>query len=147
MNLTALRLFGRARFRVLAELFALAPGRTIHLRELARRAGVSPTAAQYELRALLPTGLVLQEGAGARPVYRPNLTHAVAGELMSMIQKLDAAGDSTVVRDDEHWARKRRSQRTDYASRRMQRKSPFLANRALASSLSVNLGKDVVYDY
>jgi hypothetical protein len=147
MDLIALTLFGRARFRVLAELFALAPGQTIHLRELARRAGVSPTAAQYELRALLPTELVLQEGAEARPVYRPNRVHAVAGELMSMIRKLDATRDSAAVRDDEHWAKKRGSQRADYASRRMARKSPFLANRKLAPSLSVNLGKDVVYDY
>ena len=147
MDLTALTLFGRARFRVLAELFALAPGQTIHLRELARRAGVSPTAAQYELRALLPTGLVLQEGAAARPVYRPNRAHAVAGDLLSMMQKLDAARDTTTVRDDEQWSQKRRSQRRDYASRRIARKSPFLANRKLAPSLSVNLGKDVVYDY
>lgn len=146
MDLTALTLFGRARFRVLAELFALGPGQTIHLRELARRAEVSPTAAQYELRALLPTGLVLQEGAAARPVYRPNRAHAIAGDLLSMMQKLDA-GHTTTVRDDEQWSQKRRAQRRDYASRRPARKSPFLANRKLAPSLSVNLRKDVVYDY
>jgi len=146
MDLTALTLFGRARFRVLASLFVLADPETIHLRELARRAGLSPTAAQYELRALLPTGLVLQEGGGARPVYRANRAHPVAGELVTIIRKLDVARDPAAVRDDARWAEKRRSQRADYASRRLARKSPFLANRRLAPSLSVNLRKDVTYD-
>ena len=145
MDLTALTLFGRARFRVLTELFALADQETIHLRELARRAGVSPTAAQYELRALLPTGLVLQEGAVARPVYRANRAHPAAGELAAMIGKLNAPGDEA-IRDDALWAGKRRSQRADYASRSLARKSPFLANRRLVSSLSANLRKDVTYD-
>ncbi|MGH8674433.1 MAG: hypothetical protein ACREVG_09005 [Burkholderiales bacterium] len=147
MDLTALTLFGRARFRVLAELFALADSTTIHLRELARRAGVSPTAAQYELRTLLPTGLVLQEGAAARPVYRANRAHTVAAELLAMIRKLDAEREPAAIRDDERWARKRRAQRADYASRSLARKSPFLASRRLVSSLSANLRKDVTYDY
>jgi hypothetical protein len=64
-----------------------------------------------------------------------------------MIRRLDAARDPAAVRDDERWAEKRRSQRADYASRCMARKSPFLANRGLATSLSVNLRKDVTYDY
>ena len=147
MDLTALTLFGRARFRVLAVLFGLAGAETIHLRELARRAGLSPTAAQYELRALLPTGLALQEGAGARPVYRANRAHPVAGELLRMIRKLDAERQPAAVRDDARWTAKRRSQRADYASRSMTRKSPFLADRRLAPYLSANLRKDVTYDY
>ena len=147
MDLTALTLFGRARFRVLAALFGLADAETIHLRELARRAGVSPTAAQYELRALLPTGLVLRAGSDARPVYRANRGHPVAGELLGMIRKLDAARQTGEVRDDTRWAAKRRLQRADYASRSLRRKSPFLADRRLAPSLSADLSRDVTYDY
>ena len=147
MDLTALTLFGRARYHVLAVLFGLADADTIHLRELARRAGLSPTAAQYELQALLPTGLVMQEGTGARPVYRANRGHPVAGELLGIIRKLDAERRTPAVRDDARWAAKRRSQRADYASPSFGRKSPFLADRRLAPSLSADLRKDVTYDY
>src|SRR3990170_3465050 len=70
MDLTALTLFGRARYKVLAGLFGLGAAESIHLRELARRTGLSPTATQYELRLLLQTGLVLQAGAGV-PVGEP----------------------------------------------------------------------------
>jgi len=145
MDTTALTLFGRARYKVLAGLFGLGETETIHLRELARRTGLSPTATQYELRRLLQTGLVLQEGSGGRPVYRANRKHPVAGELQGMIRKLDGARESGVIEDDAHWARKRRAQRADYASRKLKRKSPFLSDRALAS-LSANLQKDVSYE-
>lgn len=147
MDITALTLFGRARYKVLAGLFALGETKTIHLRELSRRAGLSPTATQYELRLLLPTGLVLQEGSGARPVYRANRKHTIAGELQAMIRKMDGAREFGVIEDDAHWARKRRAQRADYASRKLKRKSPFLSDRTLALSLSANLQKDVSYEY
>lgn len=147
MDITAVILFGRARYKVLAGLFALDETESIHLRELARRTRLSPTATQYELRRLLPTGLVVQEGSDGRPVYRGNRRHPVAGELQAMIRKMDGAGESGVIEDDGHWARKRRAQRADYASRKLKRKSPFLSDRALASSLSANLQKDVNYDY
>lgn len=147
MDITALTLFGRARYKVLAGLFGLGETESIHLRELARRTGLSPTATQYELRLLLSTGLVLQEGSGGRPVYRANRKHPVAGELQGMIRKMDGARESGVIEDDAHWARKRRAQRADYASRKLKRKSPFLSERALASSMSANLQKDVSYEY
>ena len=147
MDLTALTLFGRARFRVLAALFALDATEAIHLRELARRAQVSPTAAQYELRALLPTGLVIQGGTEARPLYRPNRGHPVARELLAILRKLDARDVPPAIPDRGHWAAKRRTQQRERVSRRLADKSPFLANRRLAPSLSVNLGKDVTYDY
>jgi hypothetical protein len=147
MDTTALALFGRARYKVLAGLFGLGETEAIHLRELARRTALSPTATQYELRLLLTTGLVLQEGSAGRPVYRVNRKHPVAGELQGMIRKMDGAMESGVIEDDAHWARKRRAQRADYASRKLKRKSPFLSDRALASSLSANLQKDVSYEY
>jgi len=145
MDITALTLFGGARYKVLAGLFGLGAAESIHLRELARRTGLSPTATQYELRLLLQTGLVLQAGSGGRPVYRANRSHPVAGELQRMIRKMDGARQSGVIEDDAHWARKRRAQRADYASTRLRRKSPFLSGRALAS-LSANLHKDVSYE-
>lgn len=146
MDLTALTLFGRARYLVLAGLFGLAATESIHLRELARRTGLSPTATQYELRLLLQAGLVRQEGSGGRPVYRANRKHPVAGELEGMLRKMDGARVAGLIEDDAHWARKRRSQRDDYASTMLMRKSPFLSGRAL-SSLSANLRKDASYEY
>jgi len=140
-------LFGRARYQVLAGLFALGEMETIHLRELARRTGLSPTATQYELRRLLQTGLVLQAGSGGRPVYRANRNHAVAGELKSMLRKMDASREAQTVVDDPYWARKRIVQKADYASRRLARKSVFLANREFTSALAANLRKEVSYEY
>ncbi len=91
MDLAALTLFGRARYRVLACLFALDVAEALHLREIARRADLSPTATQYELRRLLAAGLVVQAGPAARPLYAANAKHPVAGELREMLRKLDAA--------------------------------------------------------
>ncbi|MEW6688620.1 MAG: winged helix-turn-helix domain-containing protein [Pseudomonadota bacterium] len=147
MDLAALTLFGRARYRVLACLFALGEAESLHLREIARRAGLSPTAAQYELRRLLAAGLVVQAGAAARPLYAANARHAVAPELREMIRKLDAAREPAAIADDAFWTRKRGAQRRDYAARTLARKSPFLADRRLAASLSADLRKDVSYDY
>lgn len=147
MDMTALTLFGRARYKVLASLFRLRETESIHLRELARRTGLSPTAAQYELRRLLQTGLILQDGSAARPIYRINKRHPVSVELRGMIRKMDAARESEAITDDSHWAKKRVAQKGDHASRDLQRKSPFLADRKFASSLSANLQKDVSYDY
>jgi DNA-binding Lrp family transcriptional regulator len=147
MDLAALTLFGRARYRMLACLFALGGVESLHLREIARRAGLSPTAAQYQLRRLLAAGLVVQTGAVARPLYAANARHLVAPELRAMIGKLDAAREPAAVEDDAFWARKRKLQRRDYAARSLARKSPFLADRRLAASLGADLRKDVTYDY
>jgi DNA-binding Lrp family transcriptional regulator len=146
VDLAALTLFGRARYRVLACLLALEPAQSLHLREIARRAGLSPTAAQYELRRLELAGLVLRAGAPARPLYAFNGRHAVAPELRSMIGKLDAARAPQAIEDDAFWAGKRKAQARDYASRSLGRKSVFLADRALARAFRADLRKDVSYD-
>ncbi len=146
MDTTALTLFGRARFKVLAYLFGTADA--IHLRELARRTGISPTAAQYELRLLVTTGLVLQDDLSGRPLYRSNRKHPIADELQGMIRKMDATREAEAIVDDSFWTRKRTAQRADYASGNLARKSTFLStNRKFAGRLSVNLKKDVTYDY
>jgi len=147
MDLTALTLFGRARYQVLACLFALEEGQSIHLREIARRAGISPTATQYELRRLAQAGLALQEISGGRLLYRANTDHPVADDLRSIIQKTDAGKEAEKIKDDTYWTGKRVQQHADYRSKSLKRKSPFLSDRGLASSLAADLGKDVSYDY
>lgn len=147
MDITALLLFGRARYGVLKCLFGLQEGPGLHLREIARRAGVSATAAQYELRLLLQAGLVVQQELGGRVLYRVDTRHAVASELRSIISKTDATREAEQIQDDAYWTGKRVQQRADYKARHLKRKSPFLANRGLARALAADLGKDVSYDY
>ncbi len=138
MDIAALTLFGRARYHVLACLFALKNGEAIHLREVARRCGVSPTAAQYELRLLVQAGLVEQQGSAARPLYRVNNDHAIAKELRTIIRKTHAAASTAAVADDALWSAKRVQQRTDYASKHLHDKSALLANPQLIAALKAD---------
>jgi DNA-binding Lrp family transcriptional regulator len=147
MDLGALTLFGRARYRVLACLYGLPASGALHLREIARRTGLSPAATQYELRRLLAAGLIAQAGATARPLYTANPRHPVAAELRDMLRKLDAAREPEPIADDAYWSRKRRAQRRDYAAGSARRKSPFLAERGLTASFSADLRKESGYDY
>ena len=148
MDTTALTLFGRARFKVLANLFGMPGTDAVHLRELARRIGISPTATQYELRLLVTTGLVLQDDSSGRTLYRSNKKHPIANELQGMMRKMDATREAEAIVDDSFWTRKRTAQKADYASGSLARKSTFLSdNREFARRLSVNLKKDVNYDY
>lgn len=147
MDTTALTLFGRARYKVLASLWAMPEADAVHLRELARRTGISPTATQYELRLLVATGLVLQEYSSGRTLYRANKKHPIAKELEGMIRKMDATREVAAITDDSFWARKRIAQKADYASQNLKRKSIFLSNREFVTGLSGNLHKDVNYDY
>lgn len=138
MDLTALTLFGRARYQVLGCLYRLESGEAIHLREVARRAGLSATATQYELRRLVQAGLVDQAPAGGRTLYRANAAHPIAAELRSIIDKTNANRSPPLLEDDGHWARKRAQQQADYRSRSLRRKSPFLARRDLAAEFEAD---------
>ena len=147
MDTTALTLFGRARYKVLACLWGMRGTDAVHLRELARRIGISPTATQYELRLLVATGLVLQDDSSGRTLYRANRKHLIAKELEGMIRKMDATREVAAIADDSFWAAKRTAQKADYASQNLKRKSIFLSNREFVTGLSGNLHKDVSYDY
>jgi predicted transcriptional regulator len=140
MDMTGLTLFGRARYQVLACLFALAPNEDVHLREIARRAGLSPTAVQYELRLLHQIGLVQFDGASRRPRYRIDFSHPVAREVRAIIRKTNAssAGKKLSVADAVYWAGKRVQQAQDYSSPAIEQKSPFLAERKKAGALKVD---------
>jgi hypothetical protein len=85
-------------------------------------------------------GLVHQELSSRRALYRINRGHPIAGDLRAIIEKTNAARRAPVVEDDQVWARKRTQQRSDHAARSLRRKSPFLANPGLASSLEVDFG-------
>ncbi len=152
MNQTAKILFGRARFQVLVALFSLdardtAGGGTLHLREIARRLGISPSAAQYELRQLVQAGLVAVSGTASRPRYGANAASPVFRELRAVLKKMAVEIPSTLVDDNELWAAKRLRQQQDYASGDLARKSPFFLARDLVKAAKMRLPDDLEYDY
>lgn len=102
MNTALPLLFGRVRAAVLQALHHAAD-ETVHLRELARRAGVSPTATQYELRLLSQLDMVRDAGTLARPLYQLNREHPLYRDLRAMFTR----GEATDLPDDAHFTRKR----------------------------------------
>lgn len=140
MDATALCLFGRARFRVLQTLLALRGDEAVGIRELARRSGISPTAAQYELRLLGDVDLIEAIQRGARASYQMNLKHAIARELRGLVRRLSES--QTTIEDDASWASKRVEQRKAYASSNVGLKSAFLANPKFVRACTPKLLED-----
>lgn len=138
MDLTALTLFGRARYAVLRTLFTLGGSDAIHLREVARRSELSPTAAQYELRRLVEAGIAVQEDRDGRTLYHARSAHPIERELRSIVRKTQGARSLRRIADDAFWKGKRRQQHDDYASDRLQDKSPFLADPAFMTGIRID---------
>lgn len=109
-------LFGRARASVLNALHQAADEAVpLHLRELARRTGLSPTAVQYELRLLSQLNMLKDVGTVARPLYVLNREHALFSDLHALFAaREDEAG---LLGDDAHFARKRVQQRRDHRAK------------------------------
>jgi hypothetical protein len=76
----------RATAEVVSLLFALAQ-RPLHVREIARRCGLSEAMMRRELRRLARLGLVEACRDGNRLCYRARMTHPVASDLRSMVNK------------------------------------------------------------
>lgn len=89
-------LLGPARTRVLATLF-LHPERALHVRELARLAGVSPGSLHRELRGLSDAGLLVRNEVGRQVHYRANDGSPVFDEIAGLLRK--TAGIADVLRD------------------------------------------------
>ena len=123
MDASLYLLFGRARASALKVLHeAVEHAVPLHLREIARRSGVSATAGQYELRLLRQLGIVQDIGTDSRPLYVLDRRHNLFSDLHSMFSRPD---ESAVSADDAHFARKRVQQRRD-RSKRSQQNSAFL---------------------
>jgi predicted transcriptional regulator len=102
---------------------AVEQGTPLHLREIGRRAGVSATAVQYELRLLRQLGMVQDIGTEKRPLYVLNRQHELFPDLHNMI--LRRSGESLLSADDAPLARKRVQQRRD-RSAKSEQNSAFL---------------------
>lgn len=122
MESSLVLLFGRARALVLDALYQGADtGVALHLREIARRVALSPTAVQYELRLLRQLDLIKNIGTDSRPSYVLNEEHVLFGDLRTMFTRTETG----LLADDAHLARKREQQRED-RRRPSAANSPFL---------------------
>lgn len=88
-------LFSRTRKAAIGLLFAQ-PARSVHLRELARLAAVSPAMMAKELDALCAAGLVLQRRDGNRRLFGANPASPIFDELAGIARK--TAGLADVLR-------------------------------------------------
>lgn len=125
MDANLLLLFGRARALLLGAFHHADPaGAALHLRELARRTGLSPTAVQYELRLLRQLDLIRDVGTDSRPTYVLNRDHDLYEGLKNLFTR-PAAGP---LFDEPQLERKRAQQRSD-RRRSAAANSPFLRHR------------------
>jgi DNA-binding transcriptional ArsR family regulator len=76
----------RATAEIVSLLFATAQ-RPLHVREIARRCGLSEAMMRRELRRLARLGLVEAHRDGNRLCYRARMAHPLASDLRSMVSK------------------------------------------------------------
>src|SRR5690348_13295710 len=107
MDSSVVLLFGRARALVLTAMYRAADeGAAMHLRELARRTNLSPTAVQYELGLLRQIDLIKDIGTTNRPAYVLNDQHVLHDDLRAMLTHAQAG----LLADDAHFTQKRERQ-------------------------------------
>lgn len=88
-------LFPKAKAEIFRHLFD-DPGKEIHLRDLARIAGLSPAALQRELGNLTTSDLVIPRRDGNRLYFRANTSNPLYPELHGLVTK--TTGITTVLR-------------------------------------------------
>jgi predicted nucleotidyltransferase len=86
-------LFSRTRKAVIGLLFAQ-PGQAVHLRELARMAGVSPSMMAKEMELMLRAGLVEERRDGNRRLFQANRSSPVFPELAGLARKTTGVADA-----------------------------------------------------
>ncbi len=86
MKSLADQLLGSSRAAVLAVLL-LRPDESLHVRELARLAGVSPGTLHRELRALTGLGLLQRRAVGRQVFYTANPSSPVFEDLAGLLRK------------------------------------------------------------
>lgn len=61
----------------------------LHLREIARRAAVSPSETKKELDILLSLGLITEKKTGQQKLFAKNNESLIIGEISSIFRKMD----------------------------------------------------------
>ena len=86
-------LFSRTRARVLAVLVT-APDNELHLREIARRAGLDASGVGRELRKLVELGLLSSRIVGSQRMFSLNRDYPVFEEIASIIRKTSGVAEA-----------------------------------------------------
>ena len=83
-------LFGKVRRAILALLFGR-PGERFYMRQIARLAGVSTAAAQYELKRLAAAELLTSTREGKQVYYQANPSSPVFADIQGLMAKTEGA--------------------------------------------------------
>lgn len=86
----ALALFGKTRLAALSALFG-EPGRALHLRQIARKGGVPPSAMARELGSLVAAGIVVEERQANLRLFRANVTSPLMAPLRDLVSAMRGA--------------------------------------------------------
>jgi len=89
----ALALFGKTRLAALSALLG-EPGRTLHLRQIARESGIPPSAMARELDALVAAGIILEERQANLRLFRANAANPLTAPLRNLVGAMRSAGAS-----------------------------------------------------
>ncbi len=87
----ALALFGKTRLAALSALLG-EPGRTLHLRQIAREGNVPPSAMARELDALVAAGIVVEERQANLRLFRANAANPLTVPLRDLVSAMRSAG-------------------------------------------------------
>ncbi|MFA7242660.1 MAG: winged helix-turn-helix domain-containing protein [Sulfuricellaceae bacterium] len=87
----ALALFGKTRLAALSALLG-EPGRTLHLRQIAREGNVPASAMARELDALVAAGIVQEERQANLRLFRANAANPLTAPLRDLIGAMRSAG-------------------------------------------------------
>ncbi len=92
MTALADALFSKSKQKVLGVLLAN-PDRSLHLRELARQAGVTPSTIQRELKNLVDAGVLTMTARGSLKIYQANARCPIFAELCGIVSKTFGIAD------------------------------------------------------
>lgn len=135
MDASLYLLFGRVRASVLKALHDAADEDVpLHLREIARRTSLSPTAVQYELRLLSQLDIARSVGTTSRPLYVLNRQHGLFPDLHALFTRREEAVPSA---DDAHFAKKRVQQRRDHRAKSRENSSFLRQWGTLADNVKI----------
>jgi len=112
-------------------------GPALHLREIARRTALAPSAVQYELKLLRQLGLITDIGTDTRPTYVLDREHAFFRPMRVLFTGKPPAQRPLCIEDEEHFAHKAVRQAVDHT--RKPEDNPIFRARGDALSKQVRI--------
>jgi hypothetical protein len=115
--------FGKARLTALQALL-VAPGRTLHLRQIARSGDVPPAAMARELDGLVAAGILVEERQAKLRLFRANVASPLVAPLHDLVIALGGSGAATVSTPEDATVA-RSAPDPERKSRRLALSAPF----------------------